>query len=103
METEERVNAYRKVLLSHGWVVTAEDIKALCCEHFGTNLKKVEIKKGLQIGRTTYCGLMQTLDIHLTQAKTCDEMDEEELDFLIKDLLIKLQEQSTNVFHSDVF
>jgi hypothetical protein len=97
MDTEQRVNAYRKALLSHGRVVTMEDIKAFCFDHFGNRLKKAEIKKGLQTGQTTDCGFMQTVDIYLTMSKSCDEMDEEELNFLKKDLLIKLEEQSMNV------
>lgn len=97
MDTEQRVNAYRMALLSHGRVVTKEDIKALCFDHFGNRLKKVEVKKGLQIGQSTDCGFMQTMDIHLTLTKACDEMSEEELSFMKNDLLIKLQEQSVNV------
>jgi hypothetical protein len=97
MDTEQRVNAYRKALLSHGRVVTKEDINALCFDHFGTRLQKAEIRKGLQIAQSTDCGFIQTMDIYLTMAKTSDETDEEELDFLKKDLLIKLHEQSVNV------
>ncbi len=97
LDTEQRVNAYRKALLSHGRVVTTEDIRALCSDHFGNLLQKAEIRKGLQIGQSTDCGFMQTMDIYLTLAKTGEEMIGEELDFLKKDLLIKLQEQSVNV------
>ncbi len=94
MDTEERVNAYRKALLSHGRIVTKEDIKALCYEHLGNSLKSVEIKKGLQTGKSTDSGFIQTLDIFLTLNKHNDEIDDEELKFLRKDLLIKLEEQS---------
>jgi len=97
MDTEERVNAYRKALLSHGRVVTKEDIKALCFEHFGNLLKKVVIKKGLQTGKSTDVGFIQTLDIYLTLTKSHTEIDEDELQFLKADLLIKLEEQSANV------
>lgn len=97
MDTEQRLNAYRMALLSHGRLVTKEDIKALCFDHFGNRLKKVEVKKGLQIGQSTDCGFMQTMDIHVTLSKTCDEIDEEELNFMKNDLLVKLQEQSVNV------
>lgn len=94
MDTEERVNAYRKALLSHGRVVTKEDIKALCYEHLGKLLNKVEIKKGLQTGKSTDSGFIQTLDIFLELNKHSDEIDDEELQFLKKDLLVKLEEQS---------
>jgi hypothetical protein len=97
MDTEQRVNAYRMALLSHGRVVTKEDIRALCFDHFGKRLKKAEIKKGLQIGQSTDSGFMQTMDIFLTMTKSADETEEEELNFLKNDLLQKLQEQSVNV------
>lgn len=98
MDTEQKINAYRKSLLSHGRIVTPEDIKALCFEQFGANLKKVEIKKGLKTGKSTDCGFIPTLDIHLTLSKASADADKEELEFLKKDLLIKLEEQSPNMF-----
>ncbi len=97
MDTEQRVNAYRKALLSHGRVVTKEDIKALCFEHFGNRLQNAEVKKGLQIGQLSDTGFIQTMDIYLTLSKASDMMNHEELEFLKKDLLIKLEEQSANV------
>ncbi len=97
LNSEERVNAYRKALLSRGRVVTNEDIKALCVEHFGKLLKSVEIKKGLQTGKSTNSGFIQTLDIYITLTKLCDEFDADELQFMKKDLLVKLEEQSASV------
>jgi len=97
MDTEERVNAYRKALLSHGRVVTNEDIKALCFEHIGKLLESVDIRKGLQTGQSTDSGFIQTLDITLNLKKQVDDIDLEELKFLKKDLLIKLEEQSVSI------
>jgi len=97
MDSEQRLNAYRTALLSHGRVVTKEDIKALCFEHFGNLLEEVEIKKGLQTGQSTDSGFIQTLDIYLTLSKESGGTEKKELEYLKKDLLIKLEEQSTNV------
>jgi hypothetical protein len=97
LNAEERVNAYRKALLSHGRVVTTEDIKALCFEHFGKLLKSVEIKKGLQTGKSTNSGFIQTLDIFIILTKSNEDLDKDELLFLKKDLLVKLEEQSSSV------
>ncbi len=103
METEERVNAYRKALLSHGRVVTAEDIKALCFEHFGKKLQKAEVRKGIQTGQATDAGFIRTLDIYLTFSKSAADWDPEELEFLKKDLLVKLEEQSTAILPYRIF
>lgn len=97
MDSEERINAYRKALLSHGRVVTKEDIKALCYEHMGKLLEKVEVKKGLQTGQSTDNGFSPTHDIILTLKNLPEEIDESEINHLKKDLLIKLEEQSVSV------
>ncbi len=97
MDTEERIHAYRKAVLSHGRVVTKEDIKALCFEHFSNKLKSVEVKKGVEIKTSSNSGFIQTLDIFLTLEKSTEDIHQDELDFLKKDLLIKLKEQSANI------
>ncbi len=96
MDTEERVNAYRKALLTHGRVVTKEDIKALCYEHFGKHLNSVEIRKGLETGKGTNSGFFETLDIFIKLQPSTEGHSPEEMEFLRKDLLVKLDEQSSN-------
>jgi hypothetical protein len=97
LDTRERINTYRKALLSHGRVVTAEDIKALCHEHFGNRLEKVEIKKGLMKGPEANQGFVRTIDIHINLDKRKASYEKDELKFLKDDLLVKLEEQSSNV------
>ncbi len=97
MDTEERINAYRKAVLSHGRIVTKEDIKALCFEHFGNDIKSVLIKKGLQTGKSSDHGFSQTLDIFITLQKGAEDLDKAEISYLKKDLLVKLEEQSANI------
>ena len=97
LDTRERINTYRKALLSHGRVVTPEDIKALCYEHFGDELEKVEIKKGLMKGPEVNQGFLRTIDIHINLDKRKASYKTDELKFLKDDLLVKLKEQSSNV------
>jgi len=97
MDTEERVNAYRKSLLSHGRVVTPEDIRSLCFQHFGKELKDVEVKKGVEIGKSTMNGYSRTLDVFITLVKPMDEYEPDELKFRKNDLLTRLKEQSVNI------
>lgn len=103
MDTDDRVNAYRKALLSHGRVVTPEDIKALCFEHFGKKLQKAEVKKGIMTGQATDNGFIRTLDIYLTFTKSPADQEGEELEFLKKDLLVKLEEQSPSLLTYRIF
>ncbi len=44
LSKEDKLNKLRRMLLSKGRIVTKEDIKALCFEHFGVDLLEVEIK-----------------------------------------------------------
>jgi hypothetical protein len=103
MDTEDRINSYRKALLSKGRVVSAEDIKAFCFEHFGKNLEKVEVTKGIASGTTAGTGFIRTIDIHLHLSKKGIQLSEEELKFLKEDLKIKLEEASINILPYRIF
>jgi hypothetical protein len=103
LDTQERLSAYRKTLLSRGRVVTAEDIKALCYEHFGKGLEKVEIKKGTMKSPVVNQGFVRTIDIHIHLDKRKAAYEKEELKFLQEDLLVKLEEQSANVLPYRVY
>ncbi len=103
MDTEDRLNAYRKALLSKDRVVTAEDIRALCFEHFGKNLDKAEVKKGIATGVTADTGFIRTIDIHVQLSKKAVQFSEEELKFLKEDLMVKLKESSMNILPFRIF
>ena len=66
LSKEEKLNKLRRALLSKGRIVTMEDIKALCFEHFGSKLLEVEIKKGVHLDPSPEKGLVRSLDIYLT-------------------------------------
>jgi hypothetical protein len=97
METEDRLNAYRRTLLSRGRIVTAEDIKVLCYEHFGKAVDQVEVTRGVMKGTAVNTGFIRSIDIHITLSKRMTPYTPEELNFMIDDLNIKLKEQSANI------
>jgi hypothetical protein len=103
MDTEDRLNSYRKALLSKDRIVTAEDIKALCFEHFGKNLEKVDVKKGIASGTTADSGFIRTIDLHIQLSKKTGQMGDEELKFLKQDLMVKLEESSMNILPYRIF
>ena len=103
MDTEDRLHVYRRALLSKDRVVTVEDIKALCFEHFGKMLDKVVVNKGLSVGTTADTGLIRTIDITVSLSKSGSGYNEEELAFLKEDLKIKLEEKSMNIMPYRVF
>lgn len=103
LDTAGRLNAYRRTLLSRGRVVTPEDVKVLCYEHFGKTVDKVEIRKGLTTGDTVSTGFMRSIDIHITLSKRMTPYSDEELKFMTDDLAIRLKEQSTNYLPYRIF
>ncbi len=103
MDTEDRLNAYRRTLLSRGRVVTAEDVKVLCYEHFGKALDRVEVTRGVMKGEAVNTGFIRSIDIQIFLSKRMTPFTDEELKFMIDDLNIKLREQSANVIPYRVF
>ncbi|MEI7895828.1 MAG: hypothetical protein WCJ26_02235 [bacterium] len=103
MDTEDRLHAYRRALLSKDRVVTAEDIKALCFEYFGKMISDVTVRKGLMVGTTTDAGLTRTIDMHISLAAQGAGYSAEEIAFLKEDLKTKLEEKSMNILPYRVF
>jgi hypothetical protein len=103
MDTEDRLNTYRKALLSKDRVVTAEDIKALCSVHFGKHMEKVEVKKGIAPGTTADTGFVRTIDVHVQLSRKAIQMPEDEINFLKEDLKVKLEETSMNILPYRIF
>jgi len=97
MDTDERLNVYRKALLSKGRVVTKEDVKALCYEHFGKMLEDVDVKKGIKKDDAITSGYQRTMDVFIKLSKRESRLSDDEMSFLIEDLKIKLEEQSANL------
>jgi hypothetical protein len=100
--TENRINTYRRCLLSGDRVVTAEDIKALCFEHFGDSISQVEIEKGIEKGDNRSEGFIRTIDIHLHIKKGMD-MNQAEQNAFKQNLLVLLESRSSNILPFRIF
>jgi hypothetical protein len=102
LSKEEKLNKLRRTLLSKGRIVTMEDIKALCFEHFGSELSEVEIKKGVHLDPSPEKGLVRSLDIYLTLDKQ-NKFTEEDLEQKTDELRIRLKQESINLLPYRVF
>lgn len=98
----DRVNIYRRALLSKGKLITEADYKMLCYEHFGEKLKSVEVKKGTMNDLVMTSGIVRTIDLFVS-LKNFSSFSNSELSFLKQDLFIKLEQNSSNVFPFRVF
>jgi hypothetical protein len=102
LSKEDKLNKLRRLLLSKERIVTKEDIKALCFEHFGADLSDVEIKKGARVDPTPEKGLVRSLDIFLTLKKQ-NKLTDIDLEQKTEELKIRLKQESINLLPFRVF
>ncbi len=100
--TEDRINTYRRSLLAGERVVTKEDIKALCFEHFGETISRVRIEKGIAKGGTKSEGFIRAIDIYLTMKKGL-EMSLAGQNDMEQKLQVLLEARSSNIFPFRIF
>jgi hypothetical protein len=100
--TESRINTYRRALQSGDRVVTKEDIKALCFEHFGDTVYRVNVEKGIEKGIGKSEGFIRTIDITLFIKKGI-EISLGDKESITQKLLVLLEECSANIFPFRVF
>ncbi|WP_452219799.1 type VI secretion system baseplate subunit TssF [Lacinutrix salivirga] len=94
---DERLNAYRRSLLSRDRIVTKEDIKALCFELYSNKIDRVEIKKGYSNNIDLNKGITQCIEIELYANKSIN-LEPNEWDSLNSSLLLFLEKKSVNIF-----
>jgi hypothetical protein len=99
---EDKLNKLRRMLLSKGRIVTTEDIRALCFEHFGNELSDVEVKKGVYLDPSPEKGLVRSVDIFLTFGVQ-NKLPENELEHKTEELKIRLMQESINLLPFRIF
>lgn len=97
LSMNERLNSYRRSLLSRDRIVTKQDIMALCYEIYGDKIKGVSIKKGYMKHISLTKGLVHCILINLTiNQKVNTEVYEWES--LNNNLLLYLEKYSVSIF-----
>ncbi len=94
---EERLNAYRRALLSRNRIVTREDIKALCYELCSNKVQEVKVSKGFKTDIHISKGLIPCIEVKLLVNKA-EKTSSGEWDSLKSNILSILEQQSLNVF-----
>jgi len=98
----DKINIYRKSLLSKGKLVTNADFQMLCYEHFGNDIDSVTVKKGIMNDSDVNNGIIRTIDLYI-KLNNYKDLSKHEIMLYKKDLLIKLKQDSSNVFPFRVF
>lgn len=97
LSMKERLNAYRRSLLSRDRIVTKEDIKALCYELYDDKIEKAEITKGYMNDIARNKGSIQCVEV-LLYPNSKKNVENHEWESLNSNLLLFLEKNSLNVF-----
>ncbi len=97
LSMDERLNSYRRSLLSRDRIVTKEDIKALCYELYNDKIKSVEIKRSYTNNVDVNKGITQCIEIILMPNENV-AVEDNQWDSLNSNLLLLLEKKSVNIF-----
>lgn len=96
-ETEKK-NMLKQQLVSKGRIVSADDVKMLCVQLFGERVKRVEVKKGVQVGAGKEEGFVRTIDVYLTLTNDPEQLTADERDYLCSELAYTLRTNGSPVY-----
>ncbi len=94
----EKKHLLKQQLASNGRIISAEDVKLLCAQLFGSRLKRVEVKKGVQVGNVKAEGFIRTIDVLLTLSNEAKEKKDNEITYLCSELEYQLQQNATPIY-----
>mgnify|MGYP000850563493 FL=1 len=100
-QNRERIDIYKYAFISHGRVLTQNDIASFCKKELGELLVRTEIRNGVEISPMPHEGLIRTKEVHLILGTQLDEPSQEKQ---IKDnLRTKLSACSPDTFNYRIF
>lgn len=102
MTREDRVNTFKKALLTRDKIVSEEDLKSFCTVHFGKYLEAVSVRKGVQKVNSSKESYERTIDLYI-DFNSHEILSENDVHFLCKDFLVTLEKKSSNVFPYRLF
>jgi hypothetical protein len=88
----------KQQLHSRGKIVSAEDIRLVCMQLFGERLKKVEVRKGIQVGTGAQEGFSRCIDVLLTLTTESTEYGQAEVEYLCSELENSLKQSASPVY-----
>ena len=93
---EEHLDTVRKLILTRGRIVTIEDIRAFCYEHFTSYKIAVDVKKSVGQSSTPGQGLVRTIEVSVRFLEK-PVPGESMMALLKEELLLKLEQNSRNI------
>ena len=93
---EKHLDTLRKLILTRGRIVTIEDIKAFCYEHFSGKKIIVEVSKSFVQSQNPGQGITRVIDVKITLLER-GKFNTDEILQLKSELLLKLEQNSANL------
>lgn len=100
-KNRERIDIYKYGFISHGRILTQNDIASFCKKELGELLVRTEIRNGVEISPMPSEGLIRTKEVHLILREKLDEPSQEKQ---MKDnLRTRLSASSPDTFNYRIF
>lgn len=100
-KNRERIDIYKYGFISHGRLLTQNDIASFCKKELGELLVRTEIRNGVEISPMPSEGLIRTKEVHLILREKLDEPSQEKQ---MKDnLRTRLSASSPDTFNYRIF
>lgn len=100
-KNRERIDIYKYGFISHGRILTQNDIASFCKKELGELLVRTEIRNGAEISPMPSEGLIRTKEVHLILREKLDEPSQEKQ---MKDnLRTRLSASSPDTFNYRIF
>jgi hypothetical protein len=97
LDTEEKIYAYKQMLMSRGRLVTMEDIRAYCQVYLANQVEHIAITKGVDYGPMPTQGLSQIISVYLTPSRAGSTVGTEEWKERCRELELQLNGHSSGI------
>jgi hypothetical protein len=94
----DKKNILRHQLGANEKIISASDVKLLCYRLFGNRLQKVEVNKGVHVSPEKQKGFFRSIDITITYAGNITNINQPELQNLVREFEYQLQNHASPVY-----
>ena len=100
-QNQERIDIYKYGFISHGRVLTQNDIISFCKKELGELLVRTDVRNGVEISPMPSEGLIRTKEVHLILKEKLDDPSQEKQ--MKNNLRTKLSACSPDTFNYRIF
>jgi len=72
LKASEKINQYRKALVSRNRIVTLEDVRATCLKELGEMAQAVEVHRSFMVSQAPNSGFLRCIEVRVKPARSAD-------------------------------